>query len=163
YIQKQIGETALKTLKLNSPYDYEKQVRFWVPKEVTPIKSMTKKRYAQMIVRYLSSICRNSQENMLVLFTSYEPLHEVYAELQKKPEFFGREILAQGLSGSRERILKRFFRSQGGILLGADSFWEGVDLPGKSLSVIVVTRLPFESPDRPFVKAKHYWMKKNHL
>lgn len=163
YFQKQIGETALKTLKLNSPYDYEKQVRFWVPKEVTPIKSMTKKRYAQMIVRYLSSICRNSQENMLVLFTSYEPLHEVYAELQKKPEFFGREILAQGLSGSRERILKRFFRSQGGILLGADSFWEGVDLPGKSLSVIVVARLPFESPDRPFVKAKHYWMKKNHL
>lgn len=48
-------------------------------------------------------------------------------------------------------------------MLGADSFWEGVDLPGKSLSVIVVTRLPFESPDRPFVKAKHYWMKKNHL
>lgn len=163
YFQKQIGETMLKTLKLDSPYDYEKQVRFWVPKEVTPIKSMTKKRYAQMIVRYLSSICRNSQENMLVLFTSYEPLHEVYAELQKKPEFFGREILAQGLSGSRERILKRFFRSQGGILLGADSFWEGVDLPGKSLSVIVVTRLPFESPERPFVKAKHYWMKKNHL
>lgn len=163
YFQKQIGETSLKTLKLESPYDYESQVRFWVPKEVTPIKSMTKNRYAQMIVRYLSSICRNSQENIMVLFTSYEPLYEVYAELQKKPEFFGREILAQGLSGSRERILKRFFRSQGGILLGADSFWEGVDLPGKSLSVIVVTRLPFESPERPFVKAKHYWMKKNHM
>ncbi|MBM6613732.1 ATP-dependent DNA helicase DinG [Desemzia sp. RIT804] len=163
YFQKQIGETNVDTLKLDSPYNYEKQVKFWVPKGVKPVKSMTKKRYAQMIVEYLSTICKNSDENVLVLFTAFEPLHDVYEQLQRKPEFFGREILAQGLSGSRERILKRFFRSQGGILLGADSFWEGVDLPGKALSILVVTRLPFESPERPYVKAKHYWMKKNHL
>lgn len=163
YFQKQIGETNVRTLKLDSPYDYEKQVKFWVPEGVKPVKSMTKKRYAQMIVQYLSTLCKNSEENVLVLFTAFEPLHDVYEQLQKKPEFFGREILAQGLSGSRERILKRFFRSQGGILLGADSFWEGVDLPGKALSILVVTRLPFESPERPYVKAKHYWMKKNHL
>ena len=163
YFQKQIGESNVKTLKLDSPYDYEKQVKFWVPEGITPVKSMSKKRYAQMIVQYLSTICKNSDENVLVLFTAFEPLHDVYEQLQKKPEFFGREILAQGLSGSRERILKRFFRSQGSILLGADSFWEGVDLPGKALSILVVTRLPFESPERPYVKAKHYWMKKNHL
>lgn len=163
YFQKQVGETQLRTLKLASSYDYAKQVKFWVPKEVTPIKSMTKKRYAEMVVHYLDVVTRNSSENMLVLFTSFETLYEVYETLKKHPAFSGREIVAQGLSGSRERILKRFFRSQGGILLGADSFWEGVDLPGKSLSIIVVTRLPFESPDRPFVKAKHHWMKKNHL
>lgn len=163
YFQNQIGETNVHTLKLDSPYDYGKQVKFWVPEGVKPVKSMTKKRYAQMIVQYLSTICKNSDENVLVLFTAFEPLHDVYEQLQRKSDFFGREILAQGLSGSRERILKRFFRSQGGILLGADSFWEGVDLPGKALSILVVTRLPFESPERPYVKAKHYWMKKNHL
>ncbi|MFL2099939.1 ATP-dependent DNA helicase DinG [Desemzia sp. FAM 23989] len=163
YFQNQIGETNVHTLKLDSPYDYGKQVKFWVPEGVKPVKSMTKKRYAQMIVQYLSTICKNSDENLLVLFTAFEPLHDVYEQLQRKSDFFGREILAQGLSGSRERILKRFFRSQGGILLGADSFWEGVDLPGKALSILVVTRLPFESPERPYVKAKHYWMKKNHL
>ncbi|MFL2134124.1 ATP-dependent DNA helicase DinG [Desemzia sp. FAM 24101] len=163
YFQNQIGETNVHTLKLDSPYDYGKQVKFWVPEGVKPVKSMTKKRYAQMIVQYLNTICKNSDENVLVLFTAFEPLHDVYEQLQRKSDFFGREILAQGLSGSRERILKRFFRSQGGILLGADSFWEGVDLPGKALSVLVVTRLPFESPERPYVKAKHYWMKKNHL
>lgn len=163
YFQKQIGETHLRTLKLASSYDYAKQVKFWVPKEVTPIKSMNKKRYAEMVVHYLNLVSKNSNENMLVLFTSFETLYEVYEVLKKHPAFSGREIVAQGLSGSRERILKRFFRSQGGILLGADSFWEGVDLPGKSLSIIVVTRLPFESPDRPFVKAKHHWLKKNHV
>lgn len=163
YFQKQIGESHLRTLKLASAYDYEKQVKFWVPKEVTPIKSMTKKRYTEMIVHYLDLITKNSSENMLVLFTSFEVLQNVHELLKRHPGFVGREILAQGLSGSRERILKRFFRAQGGILLGADSFWEGVDLPGKSLSIIVVTRLPFESPDRPFVKAKHHWLKKKQI
>ncbi|MEG0268505.1 MAG: helicase C-terminal domain-containing protein, partial [Carnobacterium sp.] len=75
----------------------------------------------------------------------------------------GRELLAQGISGSRDRMLKRFFNSSGGILLGADSFWEGVDLPGKSLKVIVVTRLPFDPPERPFVKAKYKWLEEQGL
>lgn len=163
YFQQQMGERQLKSLKLASSYDYEKQVKFWVPQGVTPIKSLSKKRYIDMIVRYLEKVSHHSNENMLVLFTSFEILHGVHEQLKRHSEFMGREILAQGLSGTRERILKRFFRAQGGILLGADSFWEGVDLPGKSLSIIVVTRLPFESPDRPFVKAKHHWLKKNHI
>lgn len=96
----------------------------------------------------------------MVLFNSHETLQAVYELIQQHSAFLGRELLAQGLSGSRDRMLKRFFHSAGGILLGADSFWEGVDLPGKSLRLIVVTRLPFESPDRPFTKARYQWLER---
>ena len=115
------------------------------------------------MIGFLENIIENSNENTMILFNSFEMLQEVYFALQQKPSASGRELLAQGFSGSRERMLKRFFRAKGGILLGADSFWEGVDLPGKSLSILVITRLPFESPDRPFVKAKHRYLEQKHL
>ncbi|WP_035053071.1 ATP-dependent DNA helicase DinG [Carnobacterium pleistocenium] len=163
YFETQLGEENLKELIIESPYDYKKQARLWVPKELKSIKELSKKDYVHMIVEQVENIIKNSTENTMVLFNSYEILQEVYFALQRKPTAAGRELLAQGFSGSRERILKRFFRSTGGILLGADSFWEGVDLPGKSLSIIVITRLPFESPDRPFVKVKHRYLEQKHL
>lgn len=163
YFEAQLGESQLRELVIDSPYDYKKQARLWIPKELKPIKALSKKDYVQMIVEQVENIIEHSNENTMVLFNSYEMLQEVYFSLQQKSSVSGRELLAQGFSGSRERMLKRFFRSTGGILLGADSFWEGVDLPGKSLSVIVITRLPFESPDRPFVKAKHRYLEQKHL
>ena len=163
YFETQLGEENLKQLIIESPYDYKKQARLWIPKELRPIKDLSRKDYVHMIVEQVENIIKNSVENTMVLFNSYEILQEVYFALQQKPSASGRELLAQGFSGSRERILKRFFRSTGGILLGADSFWEGVDLPGKSLSIIVIARLPFESPDRPFVKVKHRYLEQKHL
>ena len=100
---------------------------------------------------------------MLVLFNSLETLQDVYRGIQQKALFTEREILAQGISGSRERMLKRFFHANGGILLGADSFWEGVDLPGKALRMIVITRLPFDSPEQPYTKAKYQLLAQQQL
>lgn len=163
YFEKQLGEKKLRKMVIPSPYDYQKQARLWIPKELKPLKQLTKKQYAEMIVEHLETVIQHSNENMMVLFNANETLQDVFSLLQQHPAFTGRELLAQGLSGSRDRILKRFFHSTGGILLGADSFWEGVDLPGKSLRIIVVTRLPFESPDRPFTKAKYKWLESQQL
>jgi len=70
----------------------------------------------------------------------------------------GREILAQGIGGSREKLLKRFVLSDMSVLFGADSFWEGVDLPGDALQLVVITRLPFDHPQRPMVKARNAYL-----
>ena len=158
YFEEQIGEKELDTLILASPYDYKNQARLYLPTEMGSIKSMSKKHYVESIVAQLTQLIENSQENIMVLFNAFEPLHDVYRLLQQNHLFNQREILAQGISGSRERILKRFFHANGGILLGADSFWEGVDLPGKSLRIIIVTRLPFDSPEQPFVKSKYHYL-----
>ena len=82
-------------------------------------------------------------------------IEQVYQQLVTQPEFARRDIFAQGVSGSRERITKRFATSHGAILLGAASFWEGIDLPAEQLELLIVTRLPFDSPDRVFVKANY--------
>jgi len=163
YFENQLGEFNLRRLSISSPYNYEKQARLWIPEDLKPIKQLSKADYAEMIVGYLESVVKITNENMMVLFTANETLQDVYDLLQQQSSFSGRELLAQGISGSRDRMLKRFFNSTGGILLGADSFWEGVDLPGKSLKIIVVTRLPFESPERPLVKAKYNWLEEQGL
>lgn len=155
YFANQIGESQLKTMILPSPYDYERQARLYLPSEMRAIKSLSKKEYVHAIVTNFSALATGSNENMLVLFNSLDTLKEVYYYLQKNALFNEREVLAQGISGSRERILKRFYHANGGILLGADSFWEGVDLPGKALRIIVITRLPFDSPEQPYIKAKY--------
>src|SRR5699024_3841633 len=92
---------------------------------------------------------------ILILFTAHDVLQKVYSALHKQFLVEGREILAQGMGGSREKLLRRFSRSKNSVLLGADSFWEGVDLPGEQLEVLVVTRLPFENPKRPLVAARN--------
>ncbi|WP_414838434.1 ATP-dependent DNA helicase DinG [Carnobacterium sp. TMP28] len=163
YFENQLGESDLRKLSIATPYDYKNQARIFIPADLKPIKQLSKEHYAKMVVDYLELIALTTNENILVLFTANETLQDVYNLLQQQPSLLGRELLAQGISGSRDRMLKRFFHATGGILLGADSFWEGVDLPGKSLKVIVVTRLPFEPPERPLVKAKYRWLEEQGL
>ncbi|MCA9766291.1 MAG: ATP-dependent DNA helicase DinG [Carnobacterium sp.] len=163
YFENKLGESDLRKLSIATPYDYKNQARIFIPADLKPIKQLSKGHYAKMIVDYLELITSTTNENILVLFTANETLQDVYNLLQQQPSLLGRELLAQGISGSRDRMLKRFFHATGGILLGADSFWEGVDLPGKSLKIIIVTRLPFEPPERPLVKAKYRWLEEQGL
>jgi ATP-dependent DNA helicase DinG len=66
----------------------------------------------------------------------------------------GAPILAQEVSGSRERVAARFASLPGAVLLGTASFWEGVDFPGQALEVLVIVKLPFLVPDEPLVAAR---------
>ena len=68
------------------------------------------------------------------------------------------ELLAQGLTGSNERLAKRFVIAERSILLGADSFWEGIDFHNCGIDLVIATRLPFESPDLPEVRLKQHYL-----
>jgi ATP-dependent DNA helicase DinG len=89
----------------------------------------------------------------LVLFTSYKDLNMVYESLEK--EFFEKDIplLAQGKGASRSAILKEFREHGRGVLLGTSSFWEGIDVQGESLSMLIIYKLPFQVPSEPIVEA----------
>ncbi|MEG0293992.1 helicase C-terminal domain-containing protein [Enterococcus sp.] len=147
-----IPETPLKVIP--SPFDYQNQARLLVLDEVIDIKEMSTFEYSKFIAKNLRSILEEIEHSTLVLFTSHEILQKVYHQLQMDFLENGREIMAQGIGGSREKLLKRFRHTKGAILFGADSFWEGVDLPGETLQLLIVTRLPFEHPDRPLIEAK---------
>lgn len=158
YLPDKLGleEVVFKTI-LDS-YDYEKNARLFLPTEAINVQESNPQEFAHYIVSVIRAISDQEQRPILVLFTSHESLANVYHKLQPEMLNRGREILAQGITGGREKLLKRFFHSKDSILLGADSFWEGVDLPGDALQILIVTRLPFENPKRPLVKARYAYL-----
>lgn len=158
YLPNKLGLTDVVFKTLTDPYDYEQNARLFLPKEAINIQDSNPHEFAQYISSVIQEIMDQEERPILVLFTSHESLASVYYKLQPIMLNKGRELLAQGITGGREKVLKRFFHSKDSILLGADSFWEGVDLPGDSLQILVVTRLPFENPKRPFVKARYSYL-----
>ncbi|MEI5991884.1 hypothetical protein A5881_003423 [Enterococcus termitis] len=155
YLPNKLGLTNVSFKTLPDPYNYEQNARLYIPTEAIAISQADAAEFSAYIASVIQELAQQQDRSMLVLFTSHDILSSVYYRLH--PQFLnaGRELLAQGISGSREKILKRFAHSKNSILLGADSFWEGVDLPGEALSILIVTRLPFENPKRPFVKARY--------
>lgn len=101
----------------------------------------------------------SGQKHALVLFTNLELVKQLYLELLNDPAVKDYELLAQGLTGSNERISRRFVIAQQSILLGADSFWEGVDFHNCGIDLVIATRLPFESPDLPEVALRQHYLK----
>ncbi|GCF92916.1 DNA polymerase III subunit epsilon [Enterococcus florum] len=148
-----IPETALKVIP--SPYDYEKQARLYIPTDGIAIQETSPEKYANYLSKLISQLAKKEKRPILVLFTSHDILNRVYHHMKVPLLNEGREVLAQGIGGSREKLLKRFLLSEDALLFGADSFWEGIDLPGEVLQILVVTRLPFENPQRLQVKARN--------
>lgn len=92
---------------------------------------------------------------MLVLFTSYRMLRQVYEPLKEALASSEITVLGQGVdSGSRSKLTRRFQEAKASVLLGTSSFWEGVDIPGKALTCLAIVRLPFQPPNHPLLEAK---------
>jgi ATP-dependent DNA helicase DinG len=91
---------------------------------------------------------------MLALFTNYSTLNYLFNKL--KSYFEGEKILllAQGKSGSRTNIINQFREFKNSILFGTDSFWEGIDVPGQALELLIITKLPFDVPTEPLIAAR---------
>lgn len=151
-----IAETPLKII--SSPYDYANQARLYLPTDTISIESTSPDQYAQYIADVVRKMAGDQKRPILVLFTSHDILNRVYQRVRVPLLNEGREVLAQGVGGSREKLLKRFLLSNDALLFGADSFWEGVDLPGEILQLLIVTRLPFENPKRLQVKARNEYL-----
>lgn len=158
YLAKRLGIEGTPLKVIASPYDYEKQARIYVPKEAPSISQVDQQQYVDYLSQTLSQLILQEKRPILVLFTSHDILQKVYQAIHLSMLEQGREILAQGIGGSRQKLLKRFMLSEMSVLFGADSFWEGVDLPGDALQIVVVTRLPFDNPLRPMVKARNTYL-----
>lgn len=158
YFAKKLGIPEAKLKVIPNAYDYAKQAQLFVVDEGVAIQELSSHEYANYLARTLTILLKDVNQPVLVLFTSHEILQQVYSRMHMKFLENGREIIAQGLGGSREKLLKRFMHSRNSILFGADSFWEGVDLPGDTLQLLIVTRLPFENPQRPMVQARYAYL-----
>jgi len=102
-------------------------------------------------------LCRGG---IFVLFTNWKLLDKTYEVL--KDSIKGREIFKQG-DKLPYQMLEDFKKARNGLLLGTETFWQGVDVPGQALSCVVITRLPFSSPYAPLEEARNEWLESQNV
>jgi len=138
---------------VDSAFSYGDRMRVCVPASF-PSVTDDGDSYADELAALLAGLARRLDRKGLVLFTSYQLLEAVRHRLPDEVA-----ALSQGIDGPRTKLTERFRRlARGVLLLGTDSFWEGVDLPGEELEYVVITRLPFAVPTDPVHAAlgEHY-------
>ncbi len=148
----QIGLPEADTAVWDSPYDYERQALLYVPRWMPDANSPD---YTRACVEAAWPVLRSSGGRAFLLFTSLRAMNEAYALVAERLAAEGHDwpLLLQG-SRSRSELLEDFRRLGNAILLGSQSFWEGVDVPGEALSLVVIDRLPFQPPDDPVLAAR---------
>lgn len=158
FVKKRLGLSLLepgRILEMNagSPFDYARQCTFMVPLFL-PEPGESGGNYAEALGVLLAETFRRTHGRALTLFTSYDMLQRCARTLRAQMAADSIPILVHGESGSREHITQTFKQDVESVLLGTHSFWEGVDVPGESLSCLVLARLPFPVFTDPIVEAR---------
>ncbi|MEO1584272.1 MAG: helicase C-terminal domain-containing protein [Planctomycetota bacterium] len=149
-----LGCEGASVLQLGSPFEYTKQVRVVVDLNMASPKGGGGAPYYDLLAQRVLSQVEATDGGAFVLFTSFGALYAVADRIRHDLLEQGIPMLVQGRDGSRSSILERFREDQRSVLLGAASFWQGVDVRGEGLRNVVITRLPFDPPDRPLTEAR---------
>lgn len=155
-----LGCEGASTLQLGSPFDFASQMEFIVdPCDADDSRGRgSSGSYARSMARKILHHVEATRGGAFVLFTSFATLNAVASELAGPLAAGGMPLLTQGRDGSRASILSRFRENESSVLLGAASFWQGVDVRGRTLRNVIITKLPFDPPDRPITQARHELM-----
>lgn len=149
YIRKRLGlPDSAEYLQLASPFNYGTRTRLYVPENQFPEPSDG--RFQKEVCTRVEKLINLAGGRTLVLFTSFRGMDAVAEYLEDRLDF---PIYVQG-SLPRRTLLERFAKETDSVLLAVASFWEGVDVPGESLSCVIIDKLPFEVPSDPVFKAR---------
>jgi ATP-dependent DNA helicase DinG len=151
YFLNRVGGQAAERLQLGSPFDFQRQMKVFIPKAMPDPRD---KDYKAALVRWLRHFIRLTHGKALVLFTNQMLLQETAAALESFFQELSVACYAQGQGMPRRLLLSKFREEVDSVLFGTDSFWQGVDVPGAALSNVIITRLPFAVPDHPLVEAR---------
>lgn len=151
HFTQRLGLGEAETLKIDSPFDYERQSLLYLPEGLPEPSSAD---YGFAVLEVALPLIEASRGGAFVLFTSHRALAQAAAMLRERwgmnPPF---SLHIQG-EAPRERLLEAFREDGNAVLLGTTSFWEGVDVKGEALRLVIIEKLPFASPDDPVVKAR---------
>jgi ATP-dependent DNA helicase DinG len=148
----QMGLQDAHTASWQSPFNYQEQALFYVPPEMPDPNSPS---YTASVVAAALPVLQASGGRAFVLSTSLRAMREIHALLKDAFAENGIEspLLLQG-DTSRTELLDRFRQLGNAVLVGSQSFWEGVDVRGEALSVVIIDKLPFAPPDDPVLSAR---------
>ncbi len=154
YLQKRLGAEKADSLALPTLFNFQEQVKIYIPKDIPPPQKENSEEYKNIITGKIEYFINLNKGKALVLFTNSVLMKYVAGRLKPLLEETGIKVLVQGEGISRMNMLETFKENINSVLFGLDSFWLGVDVPGEALSSLIITRLPFLVPEHPLVQAR---------
>ncbi len=153
YLRQMLGlDENFEELILESPFDYESQAYVITPSDLRPVQARDS---IEQVGQFFTKLVRAVGGSLMGLFTSHGALEKVYLHMVHEFTKKDPKVLAQRISGGRAKVMKAFMNDpMNSALLGTNSFWEGVDIRGESLTTLVIHKLPFDVPSDPVFKAR---------
>jgi ATP-dependent DNA helicase DinG len=133
-----------------SPFDYPKQAMLAIP---TDLPNPSDDEFAKEAARKIYLATKKCRGNAFVLFTSYSMMNYCHSLLKKPLEDLRYPLFMQG-ENTRKKLLDQFKSVDRSVLLGTDSFWEGIDVAGEALRCVIIVKLPFQVPNEPIIQAR---------
>lgn len=161
YLKNRLGAEKLDSLKLESPFDFQNQVKIYIPRNICSPLNVNDSIYQEQLKEWIHYFINLTNGKALVLFTNSFLMKNIGKEMKELFSESAIELFIQGTGLSRTIILNHFKNDINSVLFGLDSFWMGVDVPGEALSNLIITRLPFQVPSHPVVQAKMEFIEKN--
>lgn len=151
YIRDRLGLDHADELRVPSPFDYAQSALLAV---VDDIPEPGEQGYQKGLQEAIVEICARSGGRAMVLFTSHSALQTTYRSIRRPLEAKNILVLGQRIDGSPRQLIERLKANPRTIILGTNSFWEGVDVVGDALSLLIITKLPFPVPSDPVFSAR---------
>jgi ATP-dependent DNA helicase DinG len=151
HIAARLGCPNAHTLQEGSPFDLASQMHLVIDSEMP---EPNHPRYIDSLLKRIIQLVARTGGDALVLCTSFRTINAIVKAGESELADVGGIVLVQGRDGPPGRLVEKFRDTDGGVLIGTSSLWQGVDVPGAALRNVIITRLPFDPPDRPIVEAR---------
>jgi len=152
YLRNRLYAEDAYELALGSPFDYESATLLYLVNNIP--EPSERQAYQRAVNQVLIQVCRETGGRALVLFTSYAQLQQTSRAISPALAEADIHVFEQGTGASPHTLLETFKDTEQAVLLGTRAFWEGVDIPGDALSVLVIAKLPFDVPSDPIIAAR---------
>jgi ATP-dependent DNA helicase DinG len=153
YFQDRLGVGHGDTLRLGSPFNFSEQATLVLLRDM-PDPATEKNAFDVRVLELLRRYIARTDGHAFALFTSYDMVRRAAKALAPWLRERNLALYSQADGVPRSQMVERFKKNPRGVLLGTDSFWQGVDVPGDALQNVIITKLPFAVPDRPLVEAR---------
>ncbi len=153
FFRSRIGLSAGLSIRVGSPFDFERQAKLVIVRDL-PDPSKDRPEFERSLPDQIKRFVGHSDGHAFVLFTSYDLLRRCAQALAGWLVEQEMELYSQAGEQNRTQLLDAFRRNPRGVLFGTDSFWQGVDVPGDTLTNVIITKLPFAVPDHPLLEAR---------
>jgi ATP-dependent DNA helicase DinG len=152
YLRERLSADEADEITLGSPFDYESAAMLYLVNDIPEPNDANQ--YQRAVENILVKTSKATGGRMLALFTSYAQLKRTSQAIAPILTEAGIQVYEQGEGASSNTLLETFREADKAVLLGTRAFWEGVDIPGDALSVLVIVRIPFDVPSDPIIAAR---------